>query len=504
MKVFDPTRRAGAPAGLLRRVWIVPLSIIVVAAIAYGVAGLQSSSYTANSTVVVSSVAGPVQTAGAPNASSLAATYGGALPQDPVLRSFISRTAHVPLTVGRHRQPAITALPARGSSVTLRFNAGTRHAAAAGSEAIAAALRRRSPVSSVVSAGTLHVVGVSSPVHTHRRWHADVSLLVPPQTLPVEGINPDDAQHLATTYAGLIPADQGLLSTIGRATGQSSSTVSQNLSVVNTQSTSLLQISYQAQSQRLAAIGAAMAARSIAGAKPHAAGIVPGSIQLVSVPATPAAATSASSSSAKPVAIGAAVGLLLGIVLLIGWERSDPRIVDARGLSTHLGCPATPVERLSPEAARALLERWRSAADSVPARVAVLSADGRAAADAEGLIGTLLDAGGEQVMRIDAREGLDLDRFGAAEWPGVDDRVAVLLVDPGPADGEGPGEAVALSCDLTVVVIRSGVRAAAVRRLADELGSFGIVPAWALLSRAGAPARTARPTRPAQERELAS
>lgn len=510
MSVTDPARRTGAPAGLLRRVWIVPLSIIVVAAIAYGVAGLQSSSYSANSTVVVSSVAGPVQAAGSPNAASLAATYGGALPQDPKLSSFVARTAHVQLTLRRHR-PAITALPARGSSVTLRFTAATPGAATAGANAIASALRRRPPVSSVISAGTLNVVGVTAPVRAgHRRWHAQVALMVPPQALPVEGINPDDAQHLATTYAGLIPTDQGLIKRIGRATGQSPSNVAQSLSVVNTQNTSLLQISYDGPSQRLAAIGAATAARSIAGPKPRAAGIVPASIQLVSVPTTPAAAASTSSSSARPVAIGAAVGLVLGIVLLIAWERSDPRIVDARGLSTQLGCPATPAERLSPEAARALLERWRSLSDSVPARVAVLAADQRAAPDAEALIDTLLDAGGEHVARVDglgpdrdemafarARDGLDEH----AERDGERDRVGVVLVDPGPVDGDGPGEAVALSCDLTVVVVRRGARVAEVRRLAQELGNFGIVPTWALLSRTAGIGRAAQP---APERAVAA
>lgn len=495
MSVIDPTRRAGAPAGLLRRLWIVPLSIVVVAAIAYGVAGLQSTSYSASSTVVVSSVAGPVQAAGAPNAASLAETYGGALPQDPALLGYVSRHAHVPLTLPGHR-PAITSPPARGSSITLRFTARTPAAAAAGASAIAAALRQRPPISSVISAGTLQVVGVTSPVQAGLlRWRAQVALLVPPQALPVEGINPDDAQHLATTYAGLIPTDQGLLKRIGRSTGQSPSTVAGGLSVVNTQNTSLLQISYEGPSQRLAAIGAATAARSIAGPKPHAAGIVPASIQLVSVPATPAAAASTSSSAARPVAIGAAIGLLLGIVLLIAWERSDPRIVDARGLSTQLGCPATPAERLSPDAARALLERWRSLSDSVPARVAVLAANRRAAPDAEGLIDRLLDAGGEQVALV---SGLGSDPGpleghgdGLGEPRGDRDRVGVLLVDPGPVDGDGPGEAVALSCDLTVVVVRRGARVAEVRRLAQELGNFGIVPTWALLSRTAGAGRVA-------------
>ncbi len=44
------------------------------------------------------------------------------------------------------------------------------------------------------------------------------------------------------------------------------------------------------------------------------------------------------------------------------------------------------------------------------------------------------------------------------------------------------GEAVALGCDLTVVVVRSGARNAEIRRMAEELANFGVVPAWALLT----------------------
>src|SRR6201995_3553149 len=86
------TRR---PMVLLRRLWIVPLSIIVVAAIAYAVAGLQSSTYTAQSTVVVTSAPGPLGQGSSPNAANLASTYAGALPNDPALQAYVAKTSHV-------------------------------------------------------------------------------------------------------------------------------------------------------------------------------------------------------------------------------------------------------------------------------------------------------------------------------------------------------------------------------------------------------------------------
>jgi hypothetical protein len=57
-----------------------------------------------------------------------------------------------------------------------------------------------------------------------------------------------------------------------------------------------------------------------------------------------------------------------------------------------------------------------------------------------------------------------------------------VLVHAGAPGGESAGEAIALGCDLTVVVVPSGSRAADIRQLGEELTSFGIVPVWALLT----------------------
>ncbi|HEX4008871.1 MAG TPA: hypothetical protein VHX62_02615 [Solirubrobacteraceae bacterium] len=456
------------------------MSIIVVAAIGYGVSKLQSSSYSASSTVVVSSVPGAVQAGTAADSASLAATYQAALPSDSQLHAYVAHTAHAPVTGS-----SITALPSSGAVVRLQFTAHSARAALAGARAIAGAVSGKHPSVSAVTPSTLNVTGVSStPKHRHHRYHAVATLAIPAASGPTEGINPDDAQHLATTYAALLTSDQKLLSAVSGATGLHSSTVGSDLSVVNTQNTSILQITFRASDPRTAAIGATKMARLVSGPNPVGAGIIPASIALVSTPPTPSSATTATS-SAKPVAIGALLGLLLGIVLLVAWERSDPRISDARSLSSQLGCPATPGERLSPDAARALLERWRSLTDAVPARVAILAADRSTAADAQVLIDSLVAAGNGEVSSFDARSGLLPEQLNGNG--NGNSRVGVVLVNPGPADSDGPGEAVALSCDLTVAVVRKGARVTEVRELAQELGNFGIVPTWALLSRPGQP-----------------
>jgi len=491
---------------LLRRIWIVPVSIVVVAAIAYGVAGMQSSTYTAQSTVVVSSAPGPQGAGGSPAASNLAATYAGALPNDPTLQAYVAKTAHVnPLG-------AITAAPPRGSVITLQFFASTRQAALAGARAIGKGLSAPTPASSVVSPNTLNVLqnpfvatinpaavttraariraraaaaasGITTPSTPlppaqTARFVAQVVLIVPASGAgPTEGIGPDDANHLAATYAGIIPVDDTLLNDIGAAVHQTSSQVASNLSVVNQQSTSLLQITYKASTPQAATTGVRTAAGLLAGPSPVAAGIVPSSLGIVSLPPPSTRVAAAPSSKQSTVAIGAVLGLILGVILLVAWERSDPHVVEARPLSNQFGCPATPVDRLSPEAAHALTERWASLTDHVPARVALLPADAGSARQTDE-VAELLRHSGESVGYIDARSGTVPQALSHGHL--LDGKESVVLVHAGPP-GSG-GEAIALSCDLTVAVVRAGARNTEVRRLAEDLANFGLVPAWALLA----------------------
>jgi capsular polysaccharide biosynthesis protein len=493
------------PLGLapLRRLWILPVSILVVAAIAYAVAGLQSASYTAQSNVVVTSAPGPLS-GNTSGAASLASTYAGALPNDPTLQAYVAKTAHVnPLGT-------ILAMPPKGSVITIEFFGHTRADALAGARAVANGLSGKKPTSSVVSSNTLTVLqdpftatrnpasvttanadaaaarsalttGIttaSTPLPPSQTYPyvAQVVLMVPPNAGgPSEGINPDDADKLATTYAGVIPVDQTLLADVGKAVHQSSSQVASNLSVINEQSTSILEITYKASNPQTATTGARTAASLLSGPNPVAAGIVPSSLQIVSLPNTvgPAATTH----KGRTIAIGAVLGLILGIVLLVAWERSDPHVTDARSLSGQFGCPATPADRLSPDAAHALLERWASLTDRVPARVAILPADKGSVAQADE-VAQLLARSGDGVRYIDARFGALPEALSNRHLAGSRDSVALVHAAP---SGQG-GEAVALNCDLTVVVMRSGARNAEIRNMAEELANFGVVPTWALLT----------------------
>jgi capsular polysaccharide biosynthesis protein len=476
MSLRNSPRRRGArrSLALLRRIWIIPVSIVVVGAIAYEVAGLQSATYTAQSNVVVTSAPGPIGSSGAANAGDLAATYAGALPSDPVLRSYVASTSHVPVS-----NNSISALPTQGSVVRLRFTADTAHAAVAGAKAIASGLAKSKPVSSVVTAGALKVLQTptTATLNASGTYSAKVVLIVPLSSGPTEGINPDDADHLAATYAGIIPVDGTLLHDVGKAVGQSQSQVGENLSVVNEQTTSILQISFKASTPQAATIGARAAANLLTGPNPVAAGIVPSSLDIVSLPPPSNSVAATPTRKGSTVAIGAVLGLILGLVLLVAWERSDPHVVDARSLSSQFGCPATPAERLSPDAAHALIERWASLTDRVPARVALLPADAASVRQTDE-VAALLASSGAGIGYIDARTGTVPEAFGNGHP--IDGKEPVVLVHAAPP-GRG-GEAVGLNCDLTVVVVRTGARNNEIRRLAEELANFGLVQAWALLA----------------------
>ena len=469
-------RGSSATAPRWRRLWALPVTMAVVAVIAYLVSGVQSSTYTAQSTVVVSSAPGPVNSNSGGAASDLATTYAAALPHDQLLQSYISRTA------GVSAAGAIGAPAPRGSLIKVNFSAGSASRALAGARAMVSALTGRIPASAVVSPGSLKLVqapsqATATPAGSYR---AQVVMLVPPAGGPTEGINPDDADHLATTYAGVIPADQDLLGLLAHATGQSSSQVGQNLSVVNEQNTSILQISFKASTAAVATQGARTVANLVSGPNPVPAGIVPSSIAVVALAQNPGTAAAAGGSS-KAIVIGAALGLVLGLVLLVAWERSDPRIRDPRELADQIGCPATPVDRLSPTAAHALVERWASLTDRVPARVAILPADASVAGQTEDAIELLRDGAGPLARHVDARSGLLHDELEHAGGNG-DGSTGVVLVQAAPPGGESAGEATALGCDLAVVAVPAGARAAEIRQLAEELTNFGIMPVWALLT----------------------
>ena len=463
------SRRFSLTSALARRGWIVIVCMLAVGALAYLVSSVQSATYTAVTGLAVDPALGGPSPGNAQAASELASTYAGAMPHDERTLAYVARK-----TGGGG---AIAAVPQPGTSViTATFYGDSPAQAFAGARAIGDAVAGPSPQSLTVAPDAVEVI--QRPSEARRvggRWAASIVLFVATGVGPGAGIDADRANKLAVTYAGVIGADQNLQARAGQVLGESRDDVAAHLGVINPQNTSLLFVSFKAGSEQQAVKGANALASLITGPAPAAATIVPSSIKVISRP-TGAKATSGGSSSSIP--IGLLIGLALGLVLLIAWERSDPHIGEARELSSQLGVPATAVEQLSSEAAGALLDRWAALTDHVPARVAMLPADASAQSASEHVVKMLLEAGGHRTTYKDARQ---FASNGAPPGGAVSAAGDLVLVQAG-TPGEGAGQAIALKCDLTVVVVARGTRAAELRALADNLAQYGIVPDWSLLT----------------------
>jgi capsular polysaccharide biosynthesis protein len=299
-------------------------------------------------------------------------------------------------------------------------------------------------------------------------------------------VTPDQADGLATTYAVLIPQDTAILNKMATTLGTSVSDVQARLSVFNTTGTALLVIDYKGTSADNAIAGATTALQAIAGAHPVTPNIIPKSVGAVQLP------TTASASRGVPVlvAIGVIVGIALGLLMIVAWERVDPRIDRPEDLSHEIGSPTSPVSEISESGANALIARWRALAGHGPPRIALVPVTPDVRADLPKV--SLMFS---QVQAIHGNQAIQGNGNGAeAPWW---TRTHASIGEHG--DLTQPhriGTPVVISCDvpsadltalqsimdsdLVVLVARKGTPRAALRELLESLTEFGVSPKWAI------------------------
>jgi capsular polysaccharide biosynthesis protein len=279
-------------------------------------------------------------------------------------------------------------------------------------------------------------------------------------------VTPDQAVGLAVTDAALIPKDAAVARSVARALNTTTKDVQNRLSVFNDPTTALLRVDYRGKSASEAQSGATAVLRSIAGSQPVTPNIAPNSIQIVRLPTPPAP----SRGVATLLAIGIILGLALGSLLLVAWERADPRIDDLDELGAAVTSPATSFDAMSDAAAAALLERWRELAGRPPTSVALVPAT-------EGLEGSLGDLA--CVLELaDENTTVVLQTESQSSLPA---RGETSLFVGGVPGGRNAGEGVALACNLTVLVVERGTPRMDLRRVLEVLQRFGIHPAWSIL-----------------------
>jgi hypothetical protein len=262
---------------------------------------------------------------------------------------------------------------------------------------------------------------------------------------------------LATTYAALIVQDDGVIAAVSRAVHEPPAVVRSRLSATQPPQTALIDVTYVDEDAKTSFRGAVAAIHAVTGINPAARTIPPGALRVVSAPGAPS--EQRSKLPAGPVPIGIVIGLLLGIALLIAWERSDPYADDAKTLERELGLPVTDVGIGSKGVSLTVLQqRWLRLADNSSAKIALVSTTNTSGSAAASIYARVEEAGSPT---------------------GVTYLVSRV---PGTAEND---DLETMAADVVVLVVVRGDRIAPIRRSVSALRSLGAQPDWALLAEPG-------------------
>jgi|GEM_PF-2435271 len=315
-------------------------------------------------------------------------------------------------------------------------------------------LRRRVPwlfrrgwvlviVTLLVTATAVGLSGLKSATYS-----SDAILLVNPGATNTSPGSSQEAQALAATYAGLIPSDNAVLSAVSAATGLTQAQVKNGTSVTVVNGTSLLDLRFSSKLPSTTAAGVNAISRAVSGEHPATSSIPAGTMALVRGASTP---VSHAAKLVEVVLLGLVLGVLLGAVIVIVWERADARFDRPGQVAGQLGIPTRSFEDLNVDSAAAMTDRWRSLAIIDDPTIALLS-----------VVAGMQDTA-EIVGRRLARLAPNLD------------------LGTGGAPGDENGDRVAQFANLTVLLIPREVRVRAVLRSVNFLEQVGVRPAWALM-----------------------
>jgi hypothetical protein len=184
------------------------------------------------------------------------------------------------------------------------------------------------------------------------------------------------------------------------------------------------------------------------------------------------------------VAIGVIVGIALGLLLIVAWERVDPRIDRPEDLSHEIGSPTSPVSEISESGANALIARWRAIAGHGPPRIALVpvTPDVRADLPKVSLMFSRVQAipgnGNGAEAPWWTRTHASIADSGDLTQPLRISTPMVIACEVPSADLTALQSI--MDCDLVVLVARKGTPRAALRELLESLTEFGVSPKWAI------------------------
>ncbi|WCB96955.1 hypothetical protein DSM104299_05725 [Baekduia alba] len=276
-----------------------------------------------------------------------------------------------------------------------------------------------------------------------------------------------EAINLASTYATLIPQDPGVTRYVGGKLGMSSGDVENDLTASHLTGTGLIKLAFKSDDADDAVRGAALTVGAITGDRPTSDSIGADSMRVVRAPSRDQGfSTDQTISPSASIALAIILGLFLGIVILIAWERADPRIDEPGDVELAAHLPASRLGDLSASARAALVQRLGGQAatgDGRRSTIALLPS-------ADGQIVELQDAGDALWTATAGAKGGLAD---AAPTPGV------VLGGTGPQELETLQAAEAGGA--RIVVAQQGMKVARLVAAVHHYERLGLAPQWVLM-----------------------
>jgi capsular polysaccharide biosynthesis protein len=314
-----------------------------------------------------------------------------------------------------------------------------------------------------------------------------------------------DAARLALTYASALPEDDRLLRRIATAVGRPLDEVDGRFSVTNDTDTATLHFRYRDEDPDRAAIGSRTAADGVTSSPPATEAVRAGTLDLVHSAERP---EDRSDALVLATVLGAVLGLGLGAILIVAWDRADPRLDSPDDIQDLTSAPVTVLDTLSPLAVLALLERWYALSPARVIRAAILPAEPGVAPLAQDVARWLSDVCDDALERVrDDGDG----SMRAVKEPSTQQLVPVrslfrrrrqprttvtvnsrpdrattapperiTLVAGNVPGSPSAGEAEALRSDLVVLLIPRGHRSRQLAATATLLEEYGHGPDWVL------------------------
>jgi len=459
-----------------RRGWIIAAAAVACALAALAIAEVLPDRYTAEAVVIVPAASDEGALGNVDQAAKLARTYAQLIPRDEAVLATIATELGIGSGTVEERLEAVN--DPGNSLLRLQFRGRSSTEAILGARTAAESVAGSKPVSENIEPSSMTLVrlprvaaNTGDSFLTHL---AESVVLVPARAPRSPAGNAGEASNLATTYADLIPEDRVILAKVAVDLRLDPEEVRAQTTVTHDFDTSIIRLAFADANAEVALAGARILAEAVTGPAPISPRISPRSLAIVHLPTE---TTSQAMPFAKVAILGIILGLGLGLVLMLTWERADARVDDVRILSEESGCAASSLKHVSNESIGALLDRWASLVDHSPARIALLPASASSEQATAGAVERIIQGG-------------FLTRRSVSRSTGTAARESqIVLESGGTPGGESAGEALALSADLIVLVAAEGTRVADLHETIAVLEQFGSTPAWALLAPPRGPAR---------------